>query len=237
MTSAHMQRWALTLAAYEYRLMSKGGKDNGNSDPMSRLPLPSYPSEVLVPEGVIQMLERLENTSLDAAHIKQCTRTDPVMSQMVLYTTNGWPNSCPWKHSSPISKDGCLLQGSRVIVPSRGRQRVLDELHACFLGMTNMKGLSRATLWWRKLDQDQAIEDIVTYCHMCQVNQIAPAKSPQRPWSRIHIDHGRPYHNQLWLIIVRLYSNGWTYSQCHQQISKQPLTCCVYRPAIKDFRK
>ena len=57
MASARMQRWALTLAAYEYRLVYKGGKDNGNSDALSRLPLPSYPSVIPVPGDVIQMLE------------------------------------------------------------------------------------------------------------------------------------------------------------------------------------
>ena len=59
MASARMQRWALTLAAYEYRLVYKGGKDNGNSDALSRLPLP-YRSVIPVPGDVIQMLERLE---------------------------------------------------------------------------------------------------------------------------------------------------------------------------------
>ena len=150
MASARLQRWGLTLAAYEYRLVYKGGKDNGNSDALSRLPLPSYPSEVPVPGEVIQMLERLENTPLDAAQIKQWTRTDPVMSQVLLYTTKGRSNSCPMETLKPyftrkdeISiQDGCLLWGSRVIVPSRGRQRVLDELHACHPGMTKMKGLA-----------------------------------------------------------------------------------------------
>ena len=52
---------------------------------------------------------------------------------------------------------------------------MLDELHACHPGMTNMKGLDRDTLWWPTLDQ--GIEDKVKYCHTCQVNQNAPAKS------------------------------------------------------------
>ena len=98
-----------------------------------------------------------------------------------------------------------------MIIPPPGHQRSLDALHACHPGMTKMKGLARATLWWPKLDQ--AIEDKVKYCHMCQVNQNAPVKAPlhpwewpERPWSRIHIDHAGPYHNQLWLIIVDAHS-------------------------------
>ena len=69
--------------------MYKGGKDTGNSDALSRMHVPSHPSEVSVPGEVIQMLERLENTPLDAAQIKQWTGTDPVLSQVLLYTTKG----------------------------------------------------------------------------------------------------------------------------------------------------
>ena len=102
--------------------MYKGGKDNGNSDALGRLPLHSYPSEVPVPGEVIQMLERLANTPLDAAQIKQWTKTDPVLSQVLLYTTKGWPNSCPIETLKPYftRKDeisiqcGCLLWGNRV---------------------------------------------------------------------------------------------------------------------------
>ena len=33
-----------------------------------------------------------------------------------------------------------------------------------------------------------------------------PWEWPERPWSRIHIDHVGPYHNQLWFIIVDAHS-------------------------------
>ena len=81
--------------------MYKGGKDNGNSDALSRLPLPSYPSVIPVPGDVIQMLERLENTPLDVAQIKQWTRTNPVLSRVLLYTMKRWPNSCPMETLKP----------------------------------------------------------------------------------------------------------------------------------------
>ena len=87
MATARMQRWGLTLGAYEYRLVYKGGNDNGNSDALSRLPLPSYPREVPVPGEVIHMLERLENTPLGAGQIKQWTRTALVLSRVLLYAT------------------------------------------------------------------------------------------------------------------------------------------------------
>ena len=38
MAAARIQRWALTLAAYEYTIQFKQGNKNGNADGLSRLP-------------------------------------------------------------------------------------------------------------------------------------------------------------------------------------------------------
>lgn len=39
MAAARIQRWALILAGYEYEILYKEGKKNGNADCLSRLPL------------------------------------------------------------------------------------------------------------------------------------------------------------------------------------------------------
>lgn len=39
MAAARIQRWALILAVYEYEILYKEGKKNGNADCLSRLPL------------------------------------------------------------------------------------------------------------------------------------------------------------------------------------------------------
>ena len=39
MAASRIQRWALTLAAYEYTIVYKEGSLNGNADGLSRLPL------------------------------------------------------------------------------------------------------------------------------------------------------------------------------------------------------
>jgi len=45
MASARIQRWALTLAAYDYTIRYRTGKSNGNADALSRLPLAEAPKE------------------------------------------------------------------------------------------------------------------------------------------------------------------------------------------------
>lgn len=47
MTSARLQRRALTLGAHSYKIIYRPGKDIGHG--LSRLPLPGSPTEVPVP--------------------------------------------------------------------------------------------------------------------------------------------------------------------------------------------
>ena len=44
MASARLQRWALTLSGYDYKIVYKSGKELCNADGLSRLPLPDSPS-------------------------------------------------------------------------------------------------------------------------------------------------------------------------------------------------
>ena len=44
-SSARVLRWALMLSAYDYRLEYRPGKDHGNADALSRLPLQLKPGE------------------------------------------------------------------------------------------------------------------------------------------------------------------------------------------------
>ena len=43
LAAPRIQRWALTLSAYEYKILYKAGQTNGNADGLSRLPLPEMP--------------------------------------------------------------------------------------------------------------------------------------------------------------------------------------------------
>ena len=55
--------------------------------------------------------------------------------------------------------DGCVLWGTRVVIPSIFRQSLLQELHTSHLGMSRMKSLARS---WPRLDAQ--IEEV---CHNC----------------------------------------------------------------------
>ncbi len=125
MASPRVQRWALTLSAYEYKLKYKPGPEHANADAFSRLPLPDQPSDVPVPEEVTAAIRHMDTVTLvSASHIKRWTRNDRVLSQVLHYTQVGWPESCPssdlqcfWIRRSELSiQDGCVLWGSNYTV-------------------------------------------------------------------------------------------------------------------------
>ncbi|KAL5474436.1 hypothetical protein EMCRGX_G026382 [Ephydatia muelleri] len=63
MASARLQRWALKLSAYQYKIAHKPGKDNANADILSRLPLPEYSMEVTLLGETVMLLEALHSSS------------------------------------------------------------------------------------------------------------------------------------------------------------------------------
>ena len=76
--------------------------------------------------------------------------------------------------------DGCILWGSRVVVPKRGRDAVIRELHGGHPGISKMKSLVRMYVWWQGIDDD--IDKSVHQCIECQEVQSAPPKAPLNPW-------------------------------------------------------
>ena len=64
---------------------------------------------------------------------------------------------------------GCILWGSRVVMPHQGQEMVLQELHEEHPGMTRMKSLARMYVWWPGINKE--MEECICTCSECQVNQ------------------------------------------------------------------
>ena len=218
MASARLQRWALTLSAYHYTITYRPGEKLANADVLSRLPLPEAPDSVPLPGDVICLLQTLQSSPITAGQIKCWTDRDPILSRVRNMVSKGWIEAVgeelrPYQqHKDELSVlDGCLLRGSRVIVPRAGRAPVLDLLHDGHPGITRMKSIARQIVWWPNIDSD--IIKKVQECTPCQVNQKDPASAPahvwewpKKPWARLHIDHAGPFQGRLLLIIIDAHS-------------------------------
>ncbi len=70
------------LGAYEYIISYRAGKDHGNADALSRLPV-AQPSEEEPEEEHVWMLESIAGSLTTAEQIKHWTSKDPVFQEYV----------------------------------------------------------------------------------------------------------------------------------------------------------
>ena len=222
LASARIQRWALTLGAYDYSINYKPGKDNSNADILSRLPLPDSLKSVSIPGETVLLMDLLETSIITAAQIKSWTNRDPVLSKVLTWMASGWPPSTEAAATEDLRpytnrklelsvEDGCLLWGRRVVIPPQGHVKLLEELHDSHPGASRMKSLARSYFWWPGLDADIASK--VRSCQECQRHAKAPACAtlhpwewPGRPWSRIHADYVGPFQGKMFLLLVDAHS-------------------------------
>jgi hypothetical protein len=120
LASARIQRWALTLAAYQYTMKYKPGKSMEVADALSRLPLKdSIPdSQVPLPGELYHLLYHLDQSIVTASQIRVWTDQDPLLSRVRKLVEHGWDITNPTSDLIPFHNrftelsvlDGCLLQ-------------------------------------------------------------------------------------------------------------------------------
>ena len=146
LASARIQRWALALGAYNYKIMYKPGTEIGHADGLSRLPLPETPPNIPIPGETILLIENLDRTHVNAELILQWTNRDPILSRIRRFLLVGWPitsdkDSAPFEHrKEELSiENGCVLLGSRVVIPKQGQESIVEILHEGHPGISRMK--------------------------------------------------------------------------------------------------
>jgi len=206
---------------YEYTLKFKSGTTNSNADALSRLPLPEALTETPLPSELVLLMEHLSSGPLTATQNKTMACKDPTLSRIYLYIlhTYGWPHTTDdhilqlyLSRQKELSIfDGCILWGNQVVIPTARCQAILEELHESHQGASRMKGRARMVVWWPNLDKE--IEDLVSSCNSCQssrsllpVAPLHPWSRPDRPWSRIHMDHAGSINNQMLFVVVDSFS-------------------------------
>ena len=189
MASGRIQRWALTLGGYDYTIEFKEGKSMANADALSRLPLATQRAEVPQPPEVVHVMEQLDSTPISSTQIRQWTDRDPILSKVRRRVQDGWSDQqergqdfLPFfrRRDELSTEGGCVMWGSRVVVPSQGRKRAVDLLHEAHPGMVRMKSLARGYIWWPGIDKD--IETCVKECKACQSVSKQPPVVPLHPW-------------------------------------------------------
>eukprot|EP00731_Ephydatia_muelleri_P001282 Em0001g1282a len=214
--------------SYTYTIEYRKTSLHGNADALSRLP--SGPDNDFDGEEkeadvdivcAIKTIDSQLNPTNPGVLSKESSR-DPVTAAVMRFTREGWPPQSEMQglagledyrriSSSLSTIHGCLLYGSRVVIPRSLQAPVLHILHLGHFGMQRMKQLARTAVYWPRID-----EDIVNLCHRCSTcaeHQSRPPKQPnhpwmlpEKPWSRIHLDHAINFLGSNWLVIIDSYS-------------------------------
>ena len=146
------------------------------------------------------------------------TAKDPILSQLMRFVKEGWPHAFSEElkdfkklENSLSTENGCVFYGLRVIIPSTLHNHILKLLHLGHFGMQRMKQLARSTVYWPRIDFD--IENLCRKCTSCGQFQNKPDKPsihpwmmPEKPWSRLHLDHAINFLGRNWLVLVDAYS-------------------------------
>ena len=231
-----IQRWAWTLAAYEYSLAWRRSEQHSNADALSRLSIKEIPQRTTTPTEVVLMVEGLSDAPVTANNIATWTRRDPVMSEVLDYILKGWPSQVKeeikpyWSKKFELSAEaGCIIWSGRVVIPPRTRETVLIDLHSGHPGASRMKSLARGLVWWPGIDKD--IESMVKKCCQCQQDLPLPPSAPlhlwswpKRPWSRLHIDYAGPMAGKMFLVVIDAHSK-W--------IEVAPLSVATAQPPFR----
>ena len=220
-----LARWALWLNQFNYTIQYRRTQDHGNADALSRLPAGedlAFDEEesgedcdmVCAIHAISQQV-----SPLDSALLVKESEKDSVIAAVKRFVREGWPQGDLEENVKKFKKmsgslaicNGCLVMGSRVVIPENLQQQVLELLHTGHFGMERMKQLARTAVYWPGIDD--AIERTCRMCQSCAEHQNKPAKPtihpwmlPEKPWSRIHIDHAVNFMGTNWLVITDAYS-------------------------------
>ena len=227
-TANRLQRWALTLLAYDFDIQHINTEKFGHADVLSRLMNRNQPvtedyviASVSIIEADVQqiLIEAVRNLPVTCEMIRKATAEDPVLQTVASYIKTTWPTSKIGKdiqlfynrRDSLMEINGCLLMSERLVIPFMFQKRILNQLHVGHPGIVRMKALARSYVYWPNLDSE--VESMVKQCSQCASVAKAPIKTTlaswplsTKPWQRIHIDYAGPFEGHNFLVIVDSFS-------------------------------
>lgn len=208
---ARIERWVMRLQSYKYKVIYRPGKSN-IADSLSRLcDGIKTPTTELKDSHICQIVEYARPVAVSLKEIIDCSREDKEIIQVkegVFH--NDWVDDVKlYKifQTELCYYEGMLLRGTRIVIPSQLRERVLKAAHEGHPGIVAMKARLRTKVWWPKCDKDA--ENLVKSCKGCTLvsapNPPNPMKRrvlPEEPWIDIAIDLMGPLPSGDYLFVV-----------------------------------
>ena len=153
MTAARLQRYALFLAGFDYRIEYKSTTEHCNADGLSHLPLRQKELEEMgVDSSAVFHATQFASLPVTSEAVSRETRRDPVLARIHEPIVKGWSarvdGDKPYyqRRNKLTVHQGCILWGMRVVILNKLQDRVLEELHDGHMGVVKMKALASGGL-------------------------------------------------------------------------------------------
>ncbi|XP_045022885.1 uncharacterized protein LOC123466779 [Daphnia magna] len=207
-------RLRLKIQRYAFTARWIPGKENRDSDVLSRAPIAAATSQDELAEGAsfvsprITMLCAIDGsdpTVIDPVleKVKAAAVTDPVMKELRERVRH---------HLAVDGEDGMIVMGARVVIPKALQGDLLRDLLKMHQGTTKLRQRARLSVFWPNMDAE--IVNLAGACEECTSSlpshppePLRPHEPASRPFEQIHADlcqlNGRHF-----LIQVDAFS-GW----------------------------
>jgi len=209
--SARIERWVLRLQPYRFKVQYIPGKQN-IADPLSRL---RKGKGVCMNDDAEEFIRFVAETSTPAAmsvqEVQEESWLDPEISQLRECITTGEWNNAPSQYKAVRSElsilDELVLRGTRLLIPAKLRDRVVDLAHDGHQGLTKTKQRLRSKVWWAGIDRQ--VEAKCKTCHGCQLvglptppEPLKHTEFPSQPWQDLAADLMGPLPSGEYVFVV-----------------------------------
>ena len=153
--------------------------------------------------SIYQITNQLNARSDSLQQLCEATQADDTLAILKYTIQNGWPSNIKellseiqafWTFREEMTiKDGLILKGTMIVIPSQKQAEILKLIHEGHLGLTKCKLRAKETVYWPSLN-DQ-LEKLVLNCQLClkysqSKCKLTPSMSlgqeiPAFPWTKL----------------------------------------------------
>lgn len=211
--SARIERWVLRLQPYRFRIKYIPGSRN-IADSLSRLinnkPVQPRDDKLKTEEYVQFVAQTATPTAISTREIERASADDEELKRVRECVETGG-HDCDKRYLAVMGElctvGKILLRGTRIIVPSELRPRILSLGHEGHQGIVNTKTRLRSKVWWPGMEKDA--EKHCKACYSCQLvsradppEPIRVTELPKGPWQDVAVDLMGPFPSGHSVLVV-----------------------------------
>ena len=193
-----LQHMLLCFQGYDYIICYHPGKEMALPDTLSHFspcPGPDIPLDIAIHHACLSPEWK--------EAFQQAFMSDPEMETLANIIITGWPDDIKevphplrpyWQHHETLTiEDGLGLCGEDLIIPPLERERVIQQLHQFYQGITKAQLFAHGCIFWPGINK--AIEEVIHQCETCTQFQtqnaaapLTPTPTPSHPWQMCATD-------------------------------------------------